>query len=85
MSGYVDNTSSSPQQQEQVCAEKLRLLYAYKLAVEEHCKALGELNRKVGFSSRSQYAEMYRRAESLRGNTVILREELEWHVHKHGC
>jgi hypothetical protein len=89
MSVHVNNTntlSRLPHQQEQrICAQKFRLLDAYKLAAEEYSKALGELNRKIGISSRRQYAEMYRKVESLRGNTVILREELEWHVHKHGC
>jgi hypothetical protein len=89
VSGHVNKTNTPAllphQQQQRICTQKFRLLDAYKLAAEEYSKALAELNRNIGTSSRSEYTEMYRKVESLRGNTVILREELEWHVHKHGC
>jgi len=79
-----DNDVNLPEQQE-ACVQKLMLFDAYQIATEQHSIALTELNRRIGTCSRSQYVEMYRKVEVLRQDASALHQELEWHIHQHGC
>jgi hypothetical protein len=77
--------SGANQTLEQVCTQKAILLDAYQAAAQQYSNALTELNRRIGISTRTEYAPMYETVELLRQDAALLQRELEWHVQHHGC
>jgi hypothetical protein len=67
------------------CVQKVALLEAYNAVTKQYADALMNLNLKIGVSSRTDYAAMYRIVESLRIDAADLRRELEFHVRNHRC
>ena len=68
-----------------ICKEKVRLVSAYDEAAQAYGKAVRELQRIIGVSSRKDYEAQYRMAEALRHDALDAQITLERHIEVHGC
>jgi len=68
-----------------ICQDKLRLVAFYEQATRTYSDAVGQLNRIMGISSRTDYEAHYRMTEALRLDALTAQKNLEAHIASHGC
>ena len=68
-----------------ICQDKLRLVALYEQATRAYSDAVGQLNRIMGISSRTDYEAHYRMTEALRLDALTAQKNLEAHIALHGC
>ena len=68
-----------------VCNVRMSLLGEYKAATAAHAKAVSELHKKIGVSSKPEYDVLKSRTEECRHGAAAAFEALERHMSEHGC
>jgi len=68
-----------------ICEQKTELVASVQQAARAYSDAVGNLNRIMGISSRTDYEAQYRMAEALRLDALAAQKNLEEHVASHGC
>lgn len=67
------------------CEEKVRLLADYQAAAKKYSDSVGELNQKMGTSSRDQYERLQRISDETRMKSEQARPTFEQHTAAHRC
>ena len=68
-----------------ICIVRMSLLGEYKTATAAHAKAVSELHKKIGVSSKPEYEVLRSGAEAARHEAATAFEALEHHLSEHGC
>jgi len=69
----------------EACSVKMNLLELWHNSARAHAEAVARLDQTVGISAKSEYDVLCRVAEALRAHAVEAQEQLNAHVHTHGC
>jgi len=63
----------------------MTLLGEYKAATAAHARAVSELHKKIGVSSKHDYDVLKSKAEDSRHEAATAFDKLEHHLSEHGC
>ena len=67
------------------CSEKARLTQNYDVATAKFSEAAGELQLRLGTSTRTEYERLERASDEARAKFEQARLELEQHLAMHDC
>jgi len=67
------------------CEEKAKLVAVYETAAKTFANSIGELQRRIGTSSKAEYEELHRTIDIARLKSEQARLALEQHVATHDC
>lgn len=68
-----------------MCDQKEALGERYRVAADEFCSAVNELQENIGTSKKEAYKKLYGATRSARIGMEQARLDLEKHVSEHGC